>query len=45
MREEKNRGKRRFDPEEARKRQELLRGFRDALQLVIRAWFKMFSST
>jgi hypothetical protein len=32
MREEKSRGKRRIDPEEQRKRQELLRGFRDALQ-------------
>jgi hypothetical protein len=31
MREEKSRGKRRVDPEEERKRQELLRGFRSAL--------------
>ena len=32
MREEKSRGKRRIDPDEERKHQELLRGFRDALQ-------------
>jgi hypothetical protein len=32
MREEKSRGKRRVDPEEERKRQELLRTFRAALQ-------------
>jgi DnaJ-domain-containing protein 1 len=31
MREEKSRGKRRVDPKEERKRQELLRAFRDAL--------------
>jgi hypothetical protein len=32
MREEKSRGKRRVDPEEERKRQELLRAFRNALE-------------
>ena len=31
MREEKSRGKRRIDPAEHRRRQELLKGFRDAL--------------
>jgi hypothetical protein len=32
MREEKSRGKRRVDPDEERKRQELLRAFRNALE-------------